>query len=315
MTVLDIPFPSTADPTQLADWAESMLVLYKRPHASRSWLRSHLRRGLFPDDGIGPDDLLASDLDVALESLLSEVSARQHEASVGYPFAVSAGGLGIDYRPDKRHAVYVFLLLVANCPTSRRERRRYMEIDETFDLLVAEAVKAYFGSCCVAIRFGSPASDDRPTNFARAVPWLAGKLGLRAGQGPFRSHTGDGGADVVAWLPIGDDKPSFVVVLVQCTIRQSWHNKGRDLVPDRWRGYIDLGVDPVTCLAVPFAVRSTSDRWDELRRTSGVVLDRFRLARLIRAAPRHLMQDLLRWTKSEAKRAGAKGNVLRFAQG
>ena len=58
-------------------------------------------------------------------------------------------------------------------------------------------------------------------------------------------------------------------------------NQAKDIVAGIWNGWIDFGRDPVTAIAVPFAIPQAFNRWDELRRTVNIILDRIRLAELI----------------------------------
>ena len=72
-----------------------------------------------------------------------------------------------------------------------------------------------------------------------------------------------------------------MVTLCQCTVAQDWTPKAKDIVPAIWNGWIDFGREPLTAIAVPFAIPQAFDRWDELRRTVNIILDRMRLAELI----------------------------------
>lgn len=301
---LRVTFPSSDDPNALADWLELTMLLLNRTHASQTWLRRQLRTTVFPDDRGGIDDLAPTDFDIALEEVLLEVQRRKRVGGEGYPFSVEDISGGVRLYVTRRQVPYVFLLLVSTSPAMRKESR-HREIDEMFDLVVAEAIKGYLGPCCQSLRFGSPASGDRPGRFSDAVPWLADQLSLPVGRGPFRGHSGDGGVDVVAWLPFDDGRLGFVVALVQCTVQLKWHKKGRDIIPDVWRGYIDFGKDPLSCLAVPFSIPMGDERWDDLRRATNVVLDRHRVARLVLPLRFGLQKQVLNWSRREAQRLGA----------
>ena len=106
---------------------------------------------------------------------------------------------------------------------------------------------------------------------------------------------------MVAWIPFVDRREAFLVVLAQCTVQLEWHNKGRDLVVDRWRGWIDFGKDPGTCLAVPFASAPGYVLWDEVRRTTHLVFDRIRLIHELSEMPDELRKEVHKWVRAEAK--------------
>lgn len=296
--------PSSDDPVEWADWLEAtMLVLGKR-HASRSWIRLTLRNEVFPEDGIGIDDLDPGELDASIDGLLAEVSRRRAICPSSYPFECGTGmQLGVTFNPAVVATSYAFLLLIS-VSLAMRVEARHAEVDRSFDLLVLEALKSYLGRRSIAVRFGAPASGDRPGGFAKAIEWLATALRLPRGTGTTRNHTGDGGVDVVAWLPFLDSREAFLTVLAQCTVRMDWQYKAKDIALAQWTGWIDFGVAPATCLAVPFAVPTGYNRWDEVRRTAVVVLERLRITQLIDTLPHDLNREILRWVRTEIKALG-----------
>lgn len=124
-------------------------------------------------------------------------------------------------------------------------------------------------------------------------------LGLGKGTGYRQPTKKDGGVDVVAWRPFRDKRAGFVTVLAQCTVRIDWVDKARDIVPDLWTGYIDFGKSPITSLVVPFAIPRSFERWDELRRTVWLVIDRLRLCELLEKAEIKFRDDLQSWFEKE----------------
>lgn len=302
---LRLQLPSNDDPTELADWIEAVLLLTDKRYASRAWLRTQLRGTIFVGDGIGSVDLGSSDLNVALDGVAAEIRRRRHEGSNSYPFTADDAG-GVTFVGNSTHIVYAFLLLISISPLFRREAR-HAQVDRPFDLIVLAAIRNYFGGPlrCRALRFAAPASDGRPTQFADAIRWLAAQLGHQVGKGHLRSHLGDGGADVVAWLPFADNRQGFLISLTQCTVQIDWKNKGHDIDVGRWRGYIDLADDPITALAIPFAIPLGYERWDEVRRTTTLVFDRFRIVALANGISGELFKTVSTWSIEEAKKLGA----------
>ena len=268
-TESQIPAPTSSDACSLADWAEAVMLAEARNNSSRSFLRRRLRSTLFTD---------GDELEIQLEMLLSEVERRKKRAEASYPFAWTE--IGLSRTRDVDETPYEFLLWLAMSPIYRQEDR-YDEIEELFDNLVRQALIEYLGSNAVGVRFGSPASGGRPSSFPNAVKWLAKKLRLQTGAAVPNPQRKDGGVDVVVWNPFRDERSGFVVILCQCTVAHDWTPKAKDIVAGVWNGWIDFGLDPVTAIAVPFAIPQGFDRWDDLRRTVNVILDRIRLAELI----------------------------------
>lgn len=294
--------PSSDDPVALADWAEAMMLIQDTVRLSRTRLRRELKSLLFVGEGTGAEDLEPSDLEVALDCVALEVTRRRKMCARTYPYQESVTGIGFDSTADG--LPYIFMLCVCVSPTMRLEKR-HKEVDREFDLLVHETLKSYLGPGSEARRFGWPPSDGRPKAFPAALQWIARELGLTVGPGKARTASKDGGVDVVAWRPFSDSRSGFITVLAQCTIRVDWMPKTKDIITDAWRGWIDFGKDPVTCLAVPYAVPMDFEQWDELRRAVGIVLDRLRIASLVRDVPIGLSGLLWTWTAKELSRMGA----------
>ena len=282
-----IPLPTSSDTCSLADWAESLMFVEEKRTLSRTSLRKRLRAGLFIDE---------VDLDVHVDLLSSEVGRRQRQAETTYPFAWKESGLS--RAPVSDEAPYEFLLWLATSP-HYREQRRFSEIELLFDNLVKQALILYLGPNAQGIRFGTPASNGRPSGFREALKWLANLLRLQAGAGTPRPQVKDGGVDVVVWHPFGDRRSGFVVLLCQCTVAKDWTYKARDIVVDKWNGWIDFGKDPLTAIAVPYALPQTFDQWDELRRTVNIIFDRMRLVELLRVDAFDNLAEIRVWNGKE----------------
>lgn len=286
--------PTTPDGPSLADWAESAVIIEDRRHMSRSNLRRRLIDGTLDEE---------QDADAQVEILLSEVSRRARIAPAAYPFRETRIGLSRNEGVD--HAPYEFLLWLSVSPHFR-EQRRFPEVDELFDDLVAQALSAYLGKGARAVRFGWPPSGDRPGGFPDAIRWLADLLDLKQGPGTPRSESNDGGADVVAWRPFGDKRTGFIVVLCQCTVRKDWPSKISDVRLRTWQGWIDFGPSPLAALAVPFAVPLAFKGWDDLRREA-MILDRLRLSELMVPNSLPSLEAMRSWTSGERALLGAGG--------
>ena len=143
-------------------------------------------------------------------------------------------------------------------------------------------------------------------SFPDAVSWLADLFNLGTGSSTPRPRRKDGGVDVIAWRPFRDGRAGYAIVLCQCTAQLNWVPKAKDIVLGQWRGWIDLGLDPLTALAVPFAVSTTFDRWDELKRTVNIILERIRLCELLSLVPIERLEDIRRWTEAERELLGAE---------
>jgi hypothetical protein len=275
------------DEVGLADWLEATMLVEQRAHMPRARIRRYIAALLADDDP-----------DLTVDVVLQEVTRRQRTCQNAYPFVDD--GTGVKYTKSQAALPYLFMLALS---VSRpfRDQKRYAETDELFDMLVLDALKRYVGEGCSGVRFGAPASGDRPKNFRDAMLWLANLLHLPAGRGHARPTAGDGGLDVVVWRAFGDRRSGFLVVLAQCTVQLDWPWKTRDLLADVWRGWIDFGKDPHLVLAIPFVVPLGYDKWDELRRAVDTVVDRLRLCELLNAQALTEAASTGAWVASEVK--------------
>jgi hypothetical protein len=183
-----------------------------------------------------------------------------------------------------------------------RRESRYKETDEWFDELVLNVLLTYLGPEAQGIRFGWPASGDRPPSFPDAVKWLAGRLRLSEGVGTPSTDLKDGGVDVVAWKHFADQRTGFLVVLGQVTAEDDWRSKFGDVLLKKWHGWIDFGADPITVLAVPFAISTEWERWDELRRATSLLLDRLRISEFLHIPTYTYTAAVEAWVENERQK-------------
>jgi hypothetical protein len=260
--------PASRGGEALADWAEAIMLLEERDEFSMAEMTRRL----------GHERGESGDVEVGL--LLNEVEVRARRAPNSYPFQPTE--FGVARRDDIDVLLYEFLLWLSFPQSPVRREREYRGIDKYFDRIVLKAVKAHFGQRCEGVRFGTPASDERPTGFPAAITWLAGLTRLAEGSEPRNPAKNDAGVDVFVWVPFADGRSDFLVAIVQCTVREDWESKANEIAgtAGRWRGWLDFGRDPLTALAVPFAVPRNHAGVGELRRAINIIFDRTRLLEL-----------------------------------
>lgn len=265
------------------------MLVEKRPTMSKATIRQRL-------SSTGMED------EAALGLLLSEFRRRRRRSTSLYPFVVTAAGIA---RVEVSDRPYELLLVLSLEDADFRRKADWNTANLYFDLVVGEALTGLLGSASGSLRFGVPASGDRPTDFTLAIRWAARNLGLIEGSGKHLSATQDGGVDVIAWRRFGDNESAFPVILTQCTLERGYTRKGADIALRRWSDWIVFGADPATALAVPFVVDHRSDAWDIMIYDVNVVLDRFRICELLEAkAERHLpdfagwLDDQLDWLRA-----------------
>ena len=146
--------------------------------------------------------------------------------------------------------------------TPLRLAKDYPRSDPLFDAVVREAVEAALGPRAHALVFGWPPRGDRPSEFPKAIEWLAQRLGVGLRSHEAYSESLDGGVDIVGWAPFPDGQIAFPIVLAQNTIQRAFVKKPRDVVPEDWREWIRIKSDPMVGFAVPFFMRPKDPWWE-----------------------------------------------------
>lgn len=292
MSNLLIHDPKIEDTTEIVDWLESRVIIEKRSNVSKTQLRKYLRELVIIEDDV-------SELDVQADLVLDEIIRRKNIAKKQYPFHLEKSGFRIE--KTEQAIAYIFLLCLSTSLPLRNESRQN-DVESLLDYLVLDALRNYFTGNSKGVHFGWPVTGDRPTNFEDAIAWLTNKMGLPKGKGRRRPHIKDSGVDAVVWRPFNDGRASFITILAQCTVTVDWFGKAKDIVPDVWDGWVDFGKNPVTCLAIPFIIPITYEKWDELRRTVHLVLDRLRICELLNGVEIKKIDEMTYWTLLELRK-------------
>lgn len=290
--LLEVPTDFTA--FDLAEWAETIMVLEGKGALSRTAIAA-----LFPA-GQGPD---AAELD----ELLAEIRRRAEAALQAYPFRTHEESIVLN--TEVNPTIYFFLLILSLESSPYRNENRFGEISPLLELLTREAMLAYLGEGAEATRFGS-GTDGRPVDLAAAVAWLAERMGLETLEEAIETDIDrddkDGGIDVVAWHSFADGAPSFSSFLVQCTTQATYERKPADVTPEKWSSWIRFGRDPSIGLSIPFAIPQDAKIRQRLRYSVNVLLDRLRICELLSGRDMSpLQKDLAQmrsWTTDEIEK-------------
>ncbi len=290
-----IKLPNSLDPAALTDWLEaSLTVKSKTPfRVSDAEILGELR----DRDTDDPDALLAN--------VIAQVDLRKKAIGDAYPFERQGQGF-IRLGTWDEYLCYSFLLMTSL-------NQFYIELNfkggtankpaELFEHVTAIALRNYLGS--QIIRMGAPRRNPVPSSFPLAIDHVVARVGEALGQRDIEDHkSGDDRADVIAWKPFDDGRPSQLMVFGQCAIGTDWASKRDELSLDLWRRHIDWHSHPVKVFAVPFH-HEADKPWRETATRAGIVFDRLRIARLVpkRPAPKKLSSDIAKWAATRVKAA------------
>lgn len=222
--------------------------------------------------------------------IFSDLAFRAQTFNGYYPFAISSDGRDISLREidSAERQLYIQLLLSSSLRLVPQERRA--ELTEAFEETAHKIFQCLMPSGWEVHRFGAKgASPLFSGHLFSKFETLAHSIKekLRVQRRHFRDHNyGDGGLDIVAWHPLGDDgRIALPVAFAQCgCAAEEWSLKTLEASPSRlgtvfthqhpWATYYFMPQD---------LYESSADGPDWQRRlslTSSIVIDRLRLIRL-----------------------------------
>ena len=160
----------------------------------------------------------------------------------------------------------------------------------SFEVIGVEALRKLLPAGAEVHVFG--ASSLRTGRFGKSQHWdnllelekaLRGELRVTKDDFPKR-NPGDGGLDLVGWLPIGDHAKGMLVIFGQCACTEIWDQKQYSSGSDHWGSIMTLSTAPRNVVFIPLCTRKTDGHWHRPQdhSLSTLVVDRFRLLHLLR---------------------------------
>lgn len=223
-----------------------------------------------------------------IDDYFAHLAVRSRAFGDAYPFAISDR---FDYltAPEPLsplQELYVFLLL---CSNLRYLQGHVQTLTKCFELLSRDVLAAILPVGAVAHLFGAKHEGRFSGSFWDKLNSLASELRemVLVARDKVRGNNGDGGLDLVGWIPMGDDAQGFPVVFGQCACsKEDWPQKQHELDFDTWRKRLTLEVRPYNMLFVPFYLRTTSAGWERAFEVGNTVLvDRLRIVHFLRNTP------------------------------
>ena len=208
---------------------------------------------------------------------------RQDKFGDLYPFLITENTIKLHDTIDSQKNSYIFLLLSSN--------RQYIKdgnlLTTDFERVSYEALKNYLPSFTKIFQFGkSNISANRYTgHITNKIDTLARDLKYRTKykqQFFATTNTGDGGLDIVAWVPFEEDKNNckIQVYLGQCATGNDWLKKQDET--NNFNNYIDFEAHLNYVMFIPYDGRNTDSTFNEEAKMGDYLFfDRFRLLKMI----------------------------------
>lgn len=267
MIVIDKPRDS--DVHSLADYAELLCLLTYDRLCSRETISDQIK-------DVGDSKVT----DNALEDCFAHLEWRKNAFGAHYPFAIDEGRfLSAEEEVTSPQKLYILLLLCSNLPYFKRLDGSLTNAFERVSLI---AMKGIFPSSSEIRPFGKCETNYTGTKADR-LNRLAQDIGGfgSCDSKTFRERdTGDGGVDLVSWVPLDPyERRNIPSALAQCACsRNDWASKQTEISHTRLGGYLHPSVPWMELLFMPHSFRDNHGNW-AVRGDVGmtIILDRLRI--------------------------------------
>lgn len=213
--------------------------------------------------------------ELKISQAFSVLKKRAHLLGDQYPFKVDDNYI-VATNVLEGNLYFNYLMLSAPSPIRQMPAWNLTSAAKILEHIVEMSFHDYFGRGTQTINFGFPSEVNRPSDFNKAVEWLASKTGIPVGSGYRDARFKDGGVDIFVWKSFPDMKPGVPIMLLQCTLQEKFLSKIRDVDTRLWSSWLSSDIDPVAGLCVPHVVSKIED-WNEIT-TRGLLFDRMRLS-------------------------------------
>jgi len=205
-----------------------------------------------------------------------------------YPFYLSEQRDSV-YRHTEltsKQKVYILFLLASNLTYFNQSDINILT--SSFELVSMEALKSYLPLNAYVKLFGTgPLHHEAKYTglLINKIRKLAADLGeqVLCNETHFRpGDTGDGGLDIVGWIPLGDSSGGFILIFAQCACTDNWETKQFSSSEMKWKKYITFSAPPCNMCFIPICFRSAGGTWHNSTKISDTILiDRVRLVHLL----------------------------------
>jgi len=204
-----------------------------------------------------------------------------------YPFAFSSDGRSLTLKEQlsDTHRLYLAMLLMANLHYFQELQH---ELSADFERLSECALRRLLPSGAEVHVFGKgPAASSRYSGIAwdrirkLAVDLRAKLLGKEEDFPP--QSSGDGGLDLVAWVPWLDAESGSPAIFGQCGCTPDWKSKQHSSKPDLWcANKMSVLCPPLNAVFSPYFLRKEDGTWQRPMDMGPYIhVDRLRLAHLL----------------------------------
>ncbi len=210
--------------------------------------------------------------------------ARSDSFGDRYPFSFDAATGELSVRDLNRGRDLYMFLLAASSFRYVPSKRVQIAFAGAFELLCEIALAAHMPKSAEVYRFGTNLQNS-PSRYTGDLPTkirtLATDLRVSAtfDEDDFEERDpGDGGLDLVAWVPLDPETSGSLTAFAQCAATPRWVEKQHSSGYSAWSKILKFQVPPVNFIFVPFDFRRPTRRWYAQRYIhQSVMIDRARI--------------------------------------
>ncbi len=244
------------------------------------------------------DDPIESVIEAAFDILATRAA---HFSGVGYPFSLSKHSRTLSYVSGAGSLPYLFLLGLSYMnPTENHGGKTGASL---FEKLAFVSIRRLIGQPASSL---SVAKDihfsELPGGFPAKIEAVVGLINEGRGHRPPPSgrtpSAGDRGVDLLVRRGFPDPRGSQLLVLGSCAAGNDWHQKRSECDPVNWTT-LHFQEDTFSkhglakCCFLPRVV--PRDRWSDMAKSAGVVVDRCRMTMLLSADVDPVFADCASW--------------------
>lgn len=197
------------------------------------------------------------------------LSMRQITYGDFYPFKIDRGEIILKAkRLSKKQKLYVYLLLCSNLYLFPKSDSN--QLSNSFEILSFETFKNILPSDAKVYLFGkNPLNKRGPfkgslsfwTKVNNLASILNESLSPRMNELDYPpTNTGDGGLDIVAWIPTPDNLSSKIIFMAQCACGE-WTKKIHESSDADWDSRIDFTTSTINNIFIPYCFRQSNGNW------------------------------------------------------
>lgn len=233
-----------------------------------------------------------------IEDVFRHLEYRQGTFKEYYPFTFSEEGNTLELLPNltSLQKLYLFLLIASNLKCIKPRNNVTM----LFEIISCITLTRYLPPTAKVFIFGTNPYDRVKRysgNLYKKITTLANDLRdlVICQERDFSpQNNGDGGLDLVAWVPFLDSNCGDLRVLGQCACTEEWVSKQHSSNVEAWSAKIHFHVNPINMIFVPYCYRSSDGEWYSKETIHmSVLIDRVRILNLMSNAHKQIPEELI----------------------